>query len=234
MRTSTITTPVDRKIDEWVFRVGQTSVKYTVNIRRSRDPEECDKPDQLATFFAVFDRDYWEKKNPGKAISVPVARIERSGYNELYSYVRYVVYLARDSGWVKSIIVYAGGTEAHESGSRPKFGWRVCYRSIDGKLFREADLSPDVYTSPSQILRCFDSNTSISVYDYTRERESMLRDMDAKMEEFAYTLRKCVEGKVSYADVGNAIGKLIPLTTGQVSTSVIESPEVRIVDGFRM
>lgn len=225
MRTTRINTPLNKRIDEWLFHFNGKAVKFDVHMKRKRDPEQVDSHGvlaKLATFHAYLDRKYLRDHDMSeKELGFPLTPVSGDSYNDVFERVKDMVWSAKDQVWETVIAVAVSGVERLRDEDKVKFAWGVGLRSKDGTLFKTMDSRNYVSRRSRDIIPgsvSFEQD-SISVYPYTLAMEESLRDLDAMFANFTNALKFAVGNP----DVLLSLKNRLLLTAGE--------PHVTPVDG---
>lgn len=221
MKTSRISTPVNVKIDEWLFHFNGKSVKVTVHLRRPRDPEAVVSGGsmvKIASFHAYFERKHLKNQgleNAGFALT-PISGYD---YDELFRRVRDTIQSAKSLVWEKIIVIATKGADDNRDGERIKFDWAVGLRSKDGVLFKKTEGTNYVTKRVTELLGrsfLFD-NADTAVYPYDPVMEASLIELDAMFERFSGALKVVINRPDVILNIRN---RLLPLTTEEIPAEV--------------
>ena len=225
MNPSRIGTPINKKIDEWLFHFNGKAVKFDVHMKRPRDPEKGDTHGgllKLATFHAYLDRKYLVRNGVSeKELGFPMTPVSGDSYNEVFEKVKNTVWSAKDQAWDKVVAMAVKGIDRRTDADKVKFSWGVGFRSKDGTLYKTADSRNYVSRRPGELLHdsmSFDQD-DIKILPYTEELEAALTNVDGMFVQFVGALKGLLD---SPERLLAATCKLlpIPLTDAEVAAKV--------------
>ncbi len=195
MNPSRISTPVDKKIDEWHFRFLSKTVRFVVSIHRPRDAQEGDDDDRpkVINFSASVDKDDIVKAgiDPKKFATV---KLSNTDINALRKQCQAHCHAMLALKWERVIVVgmdtnekerddiFRGGGRFDGRRMNPwvnvQFDFAVARQA--GKYFRPDDDDDDANYWPEDaksMLRGFyshDKNQQAYVYPYSEELHETL------------------------------------------------------------
>jgi hypothetical protein len=225
MNPSRIGTPLNKQIDEWMFHFNGKAVKFTVHMKRRRDPEAGESGAGalgLATFHAYLDRQYLLDNGMNlKELGFPITPVSGHDYNEVFEKVKHSVWAAKDQAWDKVIAMAVKGIDRRTDADKVKFSWGIGYRSKDGTLYKTADSRNYVSRRPGELLHdsmSFDKD-DIKILPYTEELEASLTNMDGMFVQFVGALKGIIANPERLLA---ATCKLlpIPLTDAEIAAKV--------------
>jgi hypothetical protein len=218
MNPSRISTQFNKQIDEWFFHFNGKAVRYTIHIKRRRDPEVGESGAGamgLASFHAYLDRKYLRDHDINeKSLGFPLTPVSGSNYNEVFEKVKHMVWAAKSQAWDKVIAVAVSGPDRKTDEDKVKFSWGVGFRSKDGTLYKTADSRNYVSRRPSEIITALSfGDKEIVVYPYSPEQEAALKELDNMFEKFTGALKTVVNNPEMLLGIKS---RLLPLTVGEL------------------
>lgn len=196
MNPSRISTPIQKDIDEWLFHFNGKSVRFTVRMKRRRDPEAGETGTGamgLASFHAYFDRTHWTNQGMKlEDLGFAITPISGYDYNEVFEKVKHTVWAAKDQAWDKVIAMAVKGIDRRSDADKVKLSWGIGFRSKDGTLYKTADSRNYVSRRPGELLTdsmSFDTE-DIKIVPYTEAMEAALAKLDGMFVQFVEGLGK--------------------------------------------
>ena len=203
MNPSRITTPLDKKFDEWWLRFRDRPLKYDIYIRRTRDIEaESSRGDGTTTGFAC---DFYAIPNDKSLAKIneptyPRERVEAKTYEELRAKVLSMVSNWLNAQWEKVIVIYMEGANDQMAFDNSrlildqnalKFDYTVCFRSKDGVFWKKPD-STFVTRRMGDMVLSFSNAGSCHWVPWNEATEQSLADLRNKFKTLASGLRQLV------------------------------------------
>lgn len=197
MNPSRITTPLDKKIDEWWFRYLNLPLKFDVYLHRARDIEVEHGGKFESYFYAVPNRKSLERR---KITEFPSERLQSATFEGLRSVVLKLINDWMNAMWEKVIVIYLEESKPQMNFDNTrmltdhdvvKFDYVVCYKSKDSRFWKKAD---STFVSPriDNMLSTCGSLESFHAVPYTVEMEESLKILSEKLRVLACGLRQLV------------------------------------------
>jgi len=174
MRDSRISTPVRKTIDSWLFRYDDKSIKFDIELRRSRDMERTPDNTPHARFVACVDQDHLKKQG---IENFPLDQHEAISLEELQAQVQATIHSRLSAGWRKVIVVGLEKADTtYEDDNAVNFLYKVCLQSTDGRMFKH-ETGPWVTRRVEDMLRSGFDRDQIIVCPYSEELETGLDNL---------------------------------------------------------
>jgi hypothetical protein len=192
MRDSRISTPVRKTFDSWLFRYNDKSIKFDIELRRSRDMERTPDNTPHARFVACIDRDHLKKQG---IEDFPLEDHEAISLDELQAQVQKTIQDRLVAGWRKVIIVGLEKADTtYADKSAVNFLYQVGLQSTDGRMFKH-ETGAWVTRRVEDMLRGGFDRDQIIVCPYSEELETGLDNLKDAFDTLVDRLHDLIKSK---------------------------------------
>ena len=197
MNPSRITTPLDKKIDEWWFRYLDRPLKWAVYLHRTRDIEAEVGGKFESYFYALPDEKSLKKLN---LADFPRERIQGDSFDDLRTKVAALINSWLNATWEKVMVIYLEESKPQMTFDNSrllsdqnaiKFDYVICYRSKDSTFWKKPG-SLYVSRRMNDMLSNCGSAGSFKAVEYSEELEASLKTLGDKLKVLAIGLRQLV------------------------------------------